>query len=52
MFRNGDKDSVFEAITNMLWENSGEKYDEEEYDTDGDLVYQPPPLDEVWLSEP
>ena len=25
---------------------------EEEYDEDGILVYSPPPLDEVWLSEP
>ena len=26
--------------------------EEEEYDDDGVLVYKPPPLDEVWLSEP
>ena len=24
----------------------------EEYDGDGNLLYKPPPLDEVWLSEP
>ncbi len=36
----------------MLWENRQEQHAEEEYDTDGDLVYQSPPLDEVWLYEP
>ena len=25
---------------------------EEEYDQDGVIVYDPPPLNEVWLSEP
>ena len=29
-----------------------ENYVEEEYDDDGVLIYEPPPLDEVWLSEP
>ena len=31
---------------------SHECYAEEEYDEDGFLIYKPPPLDEVWLSEP
>ena len=27
-------------------------YAEPEYNLDGDLIYEPPPLDEVWLTEP
>ena len=52
VFSDGDNQPVVDAICNNLWDNNREQYAEEEYDADGMLVYQPPPLDEVWLSEP
>jgi hypothetical protein len=36
----------------QLFVNSKECFVEEEYDEDGLLIYRPPPLDKVWLSEP
>jgi hypothetical protein len=39
-------------MLNELFVNSRELFVEEEYDDDGILVHKPPPLDEVWLSEP
>ena len=29
-----------------------ENYVEEEYDDNGVLIYEPPPLDKIWFSEP
>ena len=52
VFNDGMDKHVVDAICNNLWNNNRELYAEEEYDEDGMLVYQPPPLDEVWLSEP
>ena len=52
VFSDGGDQRVIDAICNTLWDNNREQYAEEEYDEDGMLVYQPPPLDEVWLSEP
>ena len=52
VFGDDKNEVVVEAISNLLWENNRELYAVEEYDTDGLLIYQPPPLDEVWLSEP
>ena len=40
---------VTDALEQMLWENSRDLYVEAEYDEDGLLIYEPPPLDEVWL---
>ena len=40
---------VTDALEQMLWENSRDLYVEAEYDEDGLLFYEPPPLDEVWL---
>ena len=39
-------------ICDELFVESREVYAEEEFDDDGLLIYKPPPLDEVWLSEP
>ena len=44
--------AVYDALCNLLWENSRDLYAEEEFDDDGMLVYEPPPLDTVWLDEP
>ena len=35
-----------------VFDSERENYVQEEYDSDGVLVYEPPPLDEVWLTEP
>ncbi len=40
-----------DAVCNLLWENEWELYAEDEYGTDGSLIYTPPPLDKVWLDE-
>jgi hypothetical protein len=51
VFSTGENDPVVDAICNLRWDNNQEFFAEEEYDKDGMLVYQPPPLDEVWLSK-
>ena len=51
VYSGGSSGDEFETIVNGLFETSLETYAEEEYDDDGELVYSPPPLDEVWLSE-
>jgi hypothetical protein len=48
----GDDEDEFEHICNGLFENCRDWYVEPEYNSDGDLVYEPPPLDEIWLTEP
>ena len=47
-----DEDNIVDAITDLLWDNARELYALDEFDKDGMLVYEPPPLDEVWLDEP
>ena len=47
----GDNDPVIDAICNNLFDTNQEVYAEDEFDADGNLVYRPPPLDEVWLDE-
>ncbi|KAL7524301.1 hypothetical protein ACHAWF_002295, partial [Thalassiosira exigua] len=52
----GADDEVVDAICKDIFENSRDCsrdwYVEPEYDDDGVLVYEPPPLDKVWESEP
>ena len=48
----GASEEQFETVCNDLFKNSRDLYAEEEYDGEGNLIYKPPPLDEVWLSEP
>ena len=43
-----DLDKIFKR----LFDGDRENYVKEEFDDDGVLIYEPPPLDEVWLSEP
>jgi hypothetical protein len=52
VFNDGKASEELDRICNELFVNSRECYAEEEFDEDGILVYRPPPLDEVWLSEP
>jgi hypothetical protein len=47
-----DKTALYDAICDLLWINSRELFADDEFDADGVLVYQPPPLDKVWLTEP
>ena len=39
------------ALEFKIWEDGHERYAEDEFDADGELIYTPPPLDEVWLSQ-
>jgi len=48
----GEDDELTEEICNNLFETNRDWYVEEEYDESGELVYSPPPLDDVWLTEP
>ena len=51
VFSTGENDGVIAAITDMLWDNNRELYALDKFDDDGLLVYQPPPLYDVWLDE-
>ena len=52
VFSAGCDQATEDAIFEQLFEDSRDLYVEPECDDDGELVYQPPPLEEVWLSEP
>ena len=51
VFNDGKSSEELDRICSELFIHSRECYAEEEYDEDGLLIYTPPPLDEVWLSE-
>ncbi len=51
VFSSGKDEEVAEAICKNLFENEKDIYVKPEY-KDGELIYLPPPLDEIWLSEP
>ena len=40
-----------DSLINELFENSREVYSEAEIDSDGRVIYMPPPLDDIWLDE-
>ena len=52
VFNDGRTNEELDRICEELFARNKERYVEEEYDRDGILIYEPPPLDEVWLSEP
>ena len=52
VFSSGFDDEVVDAICNRLFESNKDIYVEPEFNFDGELVYSPPPLDEIWLTEP
>ena len=52
VFSGGKSEEEMDKIFQKLFDGERENYVEEEYDDDGVLIYEPPPLDEVWLSEP
>ena len=43
--------SSIDGICDQLWDSAREHYVDAEYDEKGELVYTPPPLDDVWLSD-
>ena len=51
VFSTGENDQVVAAICDMLWDHNRELYALDEFDDDGILIYQPPPLHDVWLTE-
>ena len=51
VFSTGENQAVTDAITDLLWDSSRELYAKNEYDKDDLLVYEPPPLEEIWLDE-
>ena len=52
VFSAGEDDEMIDAICTQLFESSRDIYVEPEYNDEKELVYSPPPLDEVWLTEP
>jgi len=51
VFSLGENDAIIDAVCNELFDHNRDWYATEEYE-DGKLVYRPPPLHEVWLTEP
>jgi hypothetical protein len=49
--RIGVDDLIIESICNELFKLNRELFAEEELDEAGNIIYQPPPLHEVWLDE-
>ena len=49
--RIGVNEPVIESICQDLFQLNRELYAEEELDKAGNIIYQPPPLHEVWLDE-
>ena len=49
MFSSGANDALVDSICENLYGTSCEVYATDEYDANDNLVYKPPPLDEVWL---
>ncbi len=52
VFHDGKTSEELDKICTELFVNSREHFIEDNYDDDGLLIYRPPPLDEVCLSEP
>ena len=51
VFNLDDNDMVADAIWNQLFKYNWNICAENEFSVDGALIYSPPSLDEVWLSE-
>ena len=52
VFNEGRSNEEVDRICDNLFEGNRECYAEEEYNQDGVLVYEPSPLDEMWVPEP
>ena len=51
-FCKGQNDPVIDQLCNDIFDSSRDWYAGEEYDTEGQLIYRPPPLADVWIDEP
>ena len=51
VFSSGPDDAVINAICKDLYNTSRKVFATDEHDAHDNLVYTPPPLDEVWLDE-
>ena len=51
VFGDRETDEAVDLICQGLFENNRDLFAEPEYDADGELVYEPPPLETVWLDE-
>jgi hypothetical protein len=51
VIRTSDNDAVVNSICDGLFKRNHELYVEDEFDSDGMLVFKPPPLHEVWIDE-
>ena len=51
VFSAGQSTSLVDAICEELFTTSCEVYATDEYDAEDNLVYRPPPLDDVWLDD-
>ncbi len=49
VFSSGSNNALVDSICKNLYGTSCEIYATDEYDAEDNLVYKPPPLDEVWL---
>ncbi len=49
VFSSGANDALVDSICENLYGTSCEIYATDEYDAHDNLVYKPPPLDEIWL---
>ena len=49
--REGENGPVIDRICNDLFDSSRYWYAEEEFDSNGQLIYRPPPLADLWLDE-
>ena len=49
VFSSGANNALIDSICKNLYGTSCEVYATDEYDAHDNLVYKPPPLDEVWL---
>ncbi len=52
VFQDSKSTKELDKICDKHFVNSRDCYMKEEYDEEGVLIYKPPPLDKVWLSEP
>ena len=52
VFSSCDNDIIVDAICNHMLESNWYIYAQDELSMTGEMIYCPPPLDEVWLSEP
>jgi len=52
VFSSGVDDGVVDSICYRLFESNQDIYVDPEFNFNGELVYSPPPLDEIWLTDP